>query len=208
MTITKSSQSFPSFIAILETLLLFIIGVLGNRISESLSISPTTLIIYTGVGLLILSVISYIKTIPFSKESIEKIEIGIKAWRFIPRTMISIFPVGVLLGLVLGANLPTYYPSMVNTFGVRPYESVGIFIGLVMGFFFAILIDGRLSAAICFGYGIAFATSILVVRSDENQMLLTYVGWVFGFGLFAVVLTWTDVLFKKIRAVLMEQRIE
>ena len=99
----SSNQSSTTIITIAEIFLLFLVGILGNEIAEVLDISPFTLFILTGIVLVFLSILSYVKSKNISVEQLRNVLfLGVK--RIFPRTMISVIPMGALMGWIIGAG--------------------------------------------------------------------------------------------------------
>lgn len=221
MHTSTNRDNFGALIAIVETLFLFFIGLLSSKISEALRIEPITLLLFTMVSLIVLAVISYVKFHPISTSQTQPTASGVTFARFIPKTMIGIFPFGVAVGLVIGIVIPSVglatssieSPTWIaNLYGCRSvdmhsYELIGIFIAIVFCILFAILIDGRLAAAILIGYGISFPTALIVIRPEENSAFLTYTAYIIGFGIIGVILLVIEPILKWLRGIVTEPRI-
>jgi len=182
----STKNPITGFIAAFETILLFMMGILGNKISENLEISSNTLLLLTGVGLGILAIISYFMTVPAQTQPNTTSRIK----KFLPKTMVGVFPFGVFLGVIFGSFIPLFDPnsSLVTTPGLAnlfgyPYfllgegELAGILGGLIACVLFAVIVDGYLAGSLLIGYWIAFATAT-VIKQDLSaiNVLITYVG--------------------------------
>ena len=218
----QQSTKHPTagLIAVLQTILVFVVGVLGNKISEYLSISITNLLAFTGIGLGILAVISYFSIPPLASSVTTVASSSLK--RFLPKTMVGIFPFGMFLGIVLGSllpameisepfiNGPTWFAHLFNELGIAvPLgEFAGILGGCIACFLFALTIDGHLAGSLLFGYGLAFSTATIVRQTQElSTILLTYFGQGIIFVLIALFLIVIEPIFKKMRGSLTEPRI-
>jgi len=166
----------PSIINILEVIVLFVVGILGNKIAEILKIPVNSLFVLTAVLLVVLTVIAYVRS--GSRARIQAPNIK----KHVPKTMMGIFPIGILTGFVVGAivislrleSLDVIIPWVSIIFG---YEFIGVLIGTVFCVAFALLIDSYLSASFLFGYSLAFPTAILFIApTDSNLAWMTYLG--------------------------------
>ncbi len=202
---TSNTNQNPtaSVIAVVEMLLLFIVGILGNKIAEILNISPGILILLTIIGLGSLAAISYSKSVNITANQPHP-----RFSHYLPKTMISMLPFGIILGLLAGLFVPSFFPPQQFQPFVNPYEVIGIFLGLIFIIIIAIAIDNRLAASIGLGYGIAFATVILVTRPRENEIFSTYGGFLLGFVIIAIILVVAEPVFKWLQKIANEPRIQ
>ena len=212
---THNNSRFATFIAIAEMLLLFVSSMMGNKIADSLNISSTLIIITTAICLVTLSVISYLKTHDSAAIQVKPLRFGVNITRFLPRTMVGMFPFGVIIGLLAGSTLPFSISGFAGIWtqigtsylGMYAYEFWGIAIAIIICLIFAILIDGPLAGAFIFGYGLSFATAILIIRPSENDYLMTYLAYGAGFIILALLFTITEPILAFIRKTITKPRV-
>jgi hypothetical protein len=218
----QSRNPIAGLVAVVDVILIFAMGILGNKISEIFNISTNLLLILTAFGLLSLATISYFSSKGIThRSSIEKPS-GFSLKQFAPKTMIGIFPFGAFLGMLIGLILPASYVEETNPSYIIPswiayifgrttmfltsFEFLGVLLGLVLCIVFAITIDAYLAASIALGYGIAFATAVMF-RQPFNNIFLTYVGegafWILVGGALVII----SAPLKKLRTVLSTPRL-
>jgi hypothetical protein len=210
------------FIVAFETILLFFMGILGNKISENLSIPQNILIITTGIGLGILAIISYLVT--NSQQVQANTTSSLK--RFLPKTMVGVFPFGVFFGVIFGSFIsPLDFNSSMqilgwiasifgyNAFYINASELAGILGGCIACLLFALIVDGYLASSLLMGFWIAFATITIIKQpSIEVNVLavnvfITYIGQGIVFLLASILFIKFDGLFQHVRKLISEPRI-
>jgi len=226
-----SHKNIPGIVAVFETLLLFAMGVMGNKISEELSIAPVALVTLTGIGLAAMAVISYFNSLRIethlhlspsipekltdSKFSSAKTKTKITIRNLIPRTMLGIFPFGILLGFVCGMTIPNFidfldkwfyisigipfWDSLPFTLSLTDAEALGIYIGTGASILLAIFLDGYLGAALSIGFGLAFPVTLINAESYLHDEGITFFGHLLGFIFIGVLLIIMSPLIGKIR---------
>ncbi|MCL4274508.1 MAG: hypothetical protein KJZ77_11610 [Anaerolineales bacterium] len=212
MNTSTNKNHVIGVISIIETLILFTMGILGNQISDSMRISPFFLLTTTAIGLIILSAISYTQSMNVPKNQEQPTTSQNFLRKVTPKTMVGIFPFGVMIGLLTGALLlsigfPSAYVAWFYLFIVMPYEANGLIIGFILSILFALLIDSRLAASLAVGYSIAFSTTILIIRPHENNILLTYSGHIIFFVLLGLLLIIGEPVINWLRKIITEPRI-
>jgi len=207
-------------IAIVEAFILFAIGILGDEIAEVLEIPSRSLFILAGLLFIVLAGISYTKSGKTTVLTSQDFR------RFIPKTMVGMFPIGVVIGFIAGAVLTRQdlelvycWPSEISSlFGYSSLclgrcEILGVLIGFIISLVFAIFINPHLAAAMLVGYGLALPTAILFIATSlqREDIPSTYIGHILSSIAFGVILMVGLPLFnrllKKFKQVLTEQRI-
>ena len=224
----SSNQSSTTIITIAEIFLLFLVGILGNEIAEVLDISPFTLFILTGIVLVFLSILSYVKSKNISVEQLRNVLfLGVK--RIFPRTMISVIPMGALMGWIIGAGssllfldmplltVPVWVSSFTNTsidFAMRFDEPIALIVGALLGIFIAIFVDEYLSLAFLIGYSIslpAYMISTMRLYLSPGYLLasifITYTTYFLFFIATGILIILTLPMLRRLRKVLTEPRV-
>ena len=165
---------FQIIIISLDVIIVFLLSVLGNQIT--LNISRTFLIVSIGILLLISIFIISARSFPefLSMLPIERLQ------KTMPKTMAGIFPLGVLMGFVVGVftasdQSPWFSFYTNNASGDITSEiylsAFAIVVGLVIAVLFATIINRYLAGAMFSGYmfGLPIATSI--IRPANNDLV-------------------------------------
>ncbi len=212
-----TKNPLAGFIAAFETILLFLMGVLGNKISENLTIRLNTLIVLTGSGLGILALISYFVANPLHIQASTASPLK----RLLPKTMVGIFPFGVFFGVVFGAFVSPYNLDssldilgwLASIFGYSSFalstsELAGILGGCIACILFALIVDGYLAGSLLIGYWIAFST-VTVMKQPSNTFgaFITYAGQGIVFLVVAILLISLENRFQQIRKLISEPRL-
>jgi hypothetical protein len=205
-----SSSRLSTTVALLETLVTFIAAIGGNKIAEYINVSPTIVGVMTIICLLILSIISYIKTHDFSATPIKELKIGITFGKFIPKTIIAIFPFGLIFGFGAATLFSTtltsvYYRILFSNLFIYGYDFWGIVLGVVFCILFAILLDSPLAGGISAGYGIAFGTGLSLFK--PYPVLYNLFSYGIGFIIFAILLVMSESIFIRLRQIITEPRL-
>jgi len=148
---------FQIIIISLDVIIVFLLSVLGNQIT--LNISRTFLIVSIGILLLISIFIISARSFPefLSMLPIERLQ------KTMPKTMAGIFPLGVLMGFVVGVftasdQSPWFSFYTNNASGDITSEiylsAFAIVVGLVIAVLFATIINRYLAGAMFSGYNI------------------------------------------------------
>lgn len=87
----------------------------------------------------------------------------------------TFFPLGVLLGLLVGGPAARYIGGRLFAGTIHTYEAVGLFVGGVVVVLMAIRRSPFSGAAFGLGYGLALASAILLL-DPQNAVLTTYAG--------------------------------
>jgi hypothetical protein len=220
-------KNIPGIVAAFQTLLLFIMGILGGKISEGLEIKPVFLVILTGIGLTAMALISYLnstktETAPDSNkhpvkgaaEDDPKNAAKLKRifYRFFPKTMLGIFPLGIVLGFLSGVIFPfiiektslhitiPFWQYVPFSMPLSDSEALGIYFGLGSSIVCAIFLDGYLGAALAIGYGFAFPVTLITVETHIEGA--TVFAHILGFTLFGVLLIIITPLITKIKPII------
>jgi hypothetical protein len=208
----------------IEVLLLFVVGILGNKIAERLDIPSWILISVTMISLIILSVISYIRTHNPSNQSsslVSNSPRGLSIKRFIPKTAISIFPFGILMGFLIGTitalfgndsyagTAPQWMCSLVDLceYSLIMSELTAIIIGCVIFILFSITVDGILAGSLSIGYGLSLPAAILAQANFFASTYATYVGHIAFFTALGIILMITEPLLRFVRKVFSQPRL-
>ena len=196
-----NKQSHLVVITIVETCVVFVLGVAGNKIAELVEIKPIVLVVATCVLLALAIILTLLRARAAPSPSIDTREKGISR-RLIPRTMISIFPVGMLLGLVGGSLLSAF-------FDLHAVLATGPFSSLIIGPLFAILVDGYLAGALIVGYGLGFLAATLVIKSVQYsfETFKLYVVYVIFPVIFGHLLWKLDPIWRQIREFVTKERL-
>ena len=126
-----------ALIIIVEACIVFALGVLGNKVAELVEIKPTALIVGTCALLVFSIVLTLLRAKPVVSDLGDK-RCNSVPMRSIPRTMISLFPVGMLLGMVVVGVLSLFFAPSAQDF-LYDYMLIGL-IGIILGALFAISI--------------------------------------------------------------------
>jgi hypothetical protein len=221
MNISSKHNPIVGIIAIVQTILVFLMGILGNKISETFEVAPYTLLFYTGIGMVILAVLSYVSSsnmIPFQSGSSASTAVF---KRFLPKTMIGMFPFGIMFGLIVGAMAPNwadvlpvfFVPKwLANVFNyniliLRSYEFFGVVIGTLTCVLFAITVNTHLGSALAFGFGVAFPAAILMIRPIEHEPFITFIGHILWFAMIGIIVILAEPGFRRLRKFVTEQRL-
>ena len=121
----------------IEACIAFTLGVLGNKVAELVEVEPVALIVGTCV-LLVSSMVLTLLRAKISKNYPTARRENNESTRSSPRTMVRLFPVGMLLGMAIVCVLSLRLSSRVGDFLVD-YVFVGS-IGIVVGTLSAVVI--------------------------------------------------------------------
>ncbi len=216
---SKINSSVPRVIAIIEIFIMFLLGIMGDKISQLLDIEPAALIIFTGIGLIAAVLITTINVSGFRKREV-KSNVQPEVYsetqekrkfyssKFIPKSMAGVFPLGILAGFLTGVvsvfidnhfyfnvNIP-FWDSFAFTSPLRDHEAFGIYIGFITSLLIALWLDGYLGAAFSIGFGIAFSSTIIQIANHIPAD--TYFGHILGFTIWAVLLVFLEPILEKI----------
>lgn len=213
-----------ALVVLLEVFLLFVVGIAGSKVAERLNVSPTVLLIATIASLSTLAAVSYAKsqfhqTIPVQGA---QTELPHFKWvrRFVPRTAISIFPFGMISGLVIGTVLhaigvsgsryhpPQWLCGIVNMcqYSLAADEFAAVVIGVLILVIFALLMDGVLAGALSLGYGLALPVAVLTA-GGPHDISATYTGHILFFGVLAILLVISEPLMRPVRRGVFQPRL-
>ena len=176
----------------LQACLVFVLGILGNKAAELVRLSPET-VIFSAVAVLTASIGMTVRLEgqPF-RPSTHQAEGG--SSRFVPRSMVSVFPVGTALGLLAAVGLPSLFPERSPIgFGAYQYEIVACVFLAVGVLLVAIFQSAYLAASSGVGFAAGAATTFLVTRPEQNQVAMTYAGQLgFAVVIGAIVILFED----------------
>jgi hypothetical protein len=219
----QTRSPIAGFIAAVDVVLMFAMGILGNKISEILQIPTSLLLVLTAICLFVLATISYFSSKANTpKVSSERMS-GFSLKQMTPKTMIGIFPFGAFIGMLVGLILPASFNEATDLVYCMPrwidfifgqwslcltaYEFLGVLLGILLCIVFAIAVDAYLAGAMGVGYGIALSTSVIFRQPSFNNVFLTYVGEVVFWLLVAGILIFISSPLKKLRNVLSTPRL-
>lgn len=184
---TKSGKTY-ALLLFIEGVLVFSLGVFGNKVAERLNIS-TSLVIVGSILLMCLLLALTILRIKYEK--------GEEIVPHMPRyiilgTITTIFPIAILLGMVIGfvcLSLLSWERFWIGIISINNYEVFSLFIALVLIF----LISSRTrqaSIALTFALGLALglAATFVFLRPDSNILLYTFGGWIIEMFVFALLI--------------------
>jgi hypothetical protein len=208
----QKSHRSAALIDIIQLLLVFITSIMGSEIAENLQLSPIMVYVITIISLLFLSAISYLRNHDMAAKPMKQLSFGIIFSRFIPKTVIGIFPVGLALGLILGSiAILAAGNSMTYVFNVSllSFDFFGIICGVSVFLLFAIIFDGPLAGGLSFGYGLSFSTGALLIQPFEYVHYRTeyYLAYVVGFAVYALILAISEPKFAIARRTITEPRL-
>lgn len=209
---SKTSGGLNALIVIADVFLLFISSILANKLSETFQLASLWTIVISAICIVALSAIGYIKSNGVSWTSSN-------GFRFLPRSMATTFPLGVVLGLAGGLICPLIdwpggsvrLPEWVADFfsfsnlGLMSFEFWGIVVGSVISILFALKVDGYLAGALSIGYGLGFSTTLIVTRF--HAFWPTYLGHILWFGALCWLLIKAEPMWKRLGVMLTERRI-
>ncbi len=198
-----------TFVA-LQTVIVFCVGVLGNKLAELLHISPMAVLSLSVILLTIHSVVSaraatghvagVEATSPGLGERDLTTTIGDESRRrptpaFL-RTVGGMFSVGLACGIIVDAVLvrvPEFNGYSMNFLGVGShiYETVGIVIGMLAMFVTAGERSGTLALGLGIGYAMGCSTALVTLLPEHNDAIRTYGGqlaWFLSYGLLLILI--------------------
>jgi len=204
----------------LDVVLIFSLGVLGNKIAEMLKIEPVVLVILTAVFIAVATAVSVWR----SEQNAIPIADGSNFFRgslIFPSTIAGMIPVGLVLGLSCGLIIGL-------TIGEKPQDVGGLFsinmqqyllvnriftddlaaslVGIAIACIFALVLRPILACGIALGYGLGVAPALLLVAHDEHSAPLTIIGFFAEFLITALLIARSRRSFEKIRRVLAQSR--
>lgn len=169
-----------------EALLLFALGIAGNKIAETFSISPAALVIVTS------ALVSGTVLLSWRKISIAKSDAGAHEVR--NPALVSL-TAGVIAGLVCGTTVayfvdPKRTPLRVQLLANWETQALGFDIaGAFAGFLLCLVVSlgwgQRRALSFSIGYALAMSTSFLVVHPSTTGVFGT-----FGGHLVTIILAW------------------
>ena len=209
---TQKSPRSAIVINFFQALLLLGLNIMANKISEKLQLPLIIAIAIAIIGSLIYSVIDYSRNHDISAKPIKDLGFGATISRFIPKTVIGVFPIGWTSGVIIGMiTILVAGNSMTRIFNVimLSFDFFGIVIGLSACLLFAILFDGPLAGGLAFGYGLSFSTGALLFQPFERVYYSTeyYLAYVAGFIVYAIILAVAEPKFAVIRQTITEPRL-
>ena len=167
------SKPTPFQIAIItiDVIIVFLLSVLGNQITIDV---PRVVLLGAIAILLVISIFATsARSFPefFSMLSVERFQ------KMIPKTMASIFPLGVLIGFIGGVFVASYKTSSVSWGGEGEwaiyFNPPGVLIGLIIGILLAIVINRYLGGAIFLGYMFGMPLAISIIRPAPNDLVVS-----------------------------------
>jgi hypothetical protein len=197
-----AKNSIP-FLVVLQTLLVFAVGVLGNKLADHLQIPPMLVLLLSVLLLGFLSALSLPpRTLresdkPIGEPILHSASASAEQTRArvtpFPRTLLGAFPTGLLSGLLLAAALgATGVLRQVQwaPFGPTIYgeELASIIIGIVICLYIAVELDKFLAFAFGLGHAVGTATTLTLLWPDENNVALTYSGVLITFVAYGLLL--------------------
>jgi hypothetical protein len=201
-----SKQAQLTIVTVIETCLVFVLGILGNKIADLINVSPAVLVAGTCV-IIILTTFVILYRLRLSPESLDGVRTGpIK--RLMPRTMATIFPLGMLVGLIGGGFLPLLIDPVLDVESQGAVLGIASMLGsLIIGLPVAILLDNRLACALVFGYGIGILMADSAISFDSNKLLgylYSFFGSVMIAGIFWMI---PESYWQRARDAVMEKRL-
>jgi len=165
-----NSQNISNALFIFEVLIVFAVGIFGNKIAELITIDQTPLIIITCGLLLVQIFISIWRNTNTTASTATK---GISTVKIlVPRTMIDAVPTGTLFGFLLSTLLKQINPSGWDILGLL---LATIFLFITTAILMAILVDSHLAGAFSFGCFLGWAITMTINYESIILGLLMYV---------------------------------
>jgi hypothetical protein len=163
-----------------EAALVFALGIFGNKVADALKISVTVVVIGAAATIILLYVVTLARLRFETGERILPDTIGIGLARRFQHAVITVFPGGIVIGIVLGSlfvlGLAGRMYSLGGRFLVHDYELVAFLAGAVLLF-----IIGKHSVArppllaFAAGYGLGIAAMVELLSPRGNSPLMTFV---------------------------------
>lgn len=171
------SRFSMNILLFLETILVFGLGVAGNKVAELLEVSQNAILIGTVIlfGLAFLVNVAIVKnqTIPQNQPNTS---ISINFGRFIPSRIVTIFPFAVFIGLIIAISWFFASPrGMISLiFSFFDYEMYGYVTSIILIF---LISRYKKSQAVILTYAIGFAFGISSVIIFLTPELSTGIHW-------------------------------
>lgn len=201
----------------IETCAVFILAQLGGKVSKLIDFAAFPLVIST---LAVLAILIHVKIIrshesdPSTQDSQRDEPSALKENKRI--SMVSVFPVGMFVGLLGGTLLPFIFPTPITlsaeysstlaTSNIYYYEISGIIGGLAISLLCAILLDAYLGASFSVGYGFGLPSAILFTRPLENELFGTYSLSLIIFGIMTFLLIINKTRLSHLKKIITEKR--
>ncbi|MBW8012877.1 MAG: metal-dependent hydrolase [Chloroflexi bacterium] len=176
--------SISSLLALVSAVLVLLVGTLSSGEVARLPLGSLPVLLITIA--LVLAIIF------FGNSRIKKWDPAASGWKgFIPAAPWGNLPFGILFGLVVGGLVSYFVPGTNPTdtglgAALFPDEITGTIIGILLGVFFAILVDARLAAGFLLGYGLGFPTALIITNPNVHELRWSYGGHIVLFGSLAL----------------------
>jgi hypothetical protein len=191
-------RNTPIYAALLlsEAVLAFSLGVFGNKVAELLRISTGLIIAGAMVVILLLYVLTLARLRYESGERILPQLPGQGQKALFLNTVITVFPVGMAGGILLGILSILFLPGrrlrlpFPRSFALSDYELVAFLVGTVL-LFLLMRRNPRKSLAITFslGYALGSAATVLLLVPEVNLPVPTFLGTIISMLAAALVLS-------------------
>jgi hypothetical protein len=176
------ANGFYYSIILLEIILAFVAGVFGNKVSELINITPSTLLVGTGTIIIVSLIITVIR---INYESNSRIAVFPLIERLFFRRVVTIFPVALILGLIIGYISSSFIsrgPSdaIIIWAGRGPwlYEVVIFFVSFVLLILLGLRLKNRsLMLTFCFGLSLGISGSLTLAQPFENNFWWSLIWW-------------------------------
>jgi hypothetical protein len=201
----------------IQAVLAFVLGVFGNKVAEVIEISPKLLLAFT----ILLMALSLSITVAIVRHETNfgdsgqlalfpPPSLGDRLARLLLNRLVTIFPLGVVAGALVGSGSVSLFPrnrfsgiTLPDNINIEPYEICSFIIALISLF---VISRKRKDVSLLVGYALGFAVSIsgvfVVLRPQENEIYLTFLGWVVELFLlgFVVRSNTIEALYKELSA--------
>lgn len=204
----------------LEVVLIFSLGVLGNKIADVLKIEPVVLVVLTVVFILAATAVSVAR----SSQNAIPIDDGSNFFRgslVFPSTIAGMIPVGLVVGLscgliiglsigqtpqFAGALMPLKVQEYLLGIVIYSDDLTASLVGIVGACVLAVVLRPILASGIALGYGLGVAPALLLVAHAKHLASFTIIGSFVEFLIVAVLIAHFRGSFEKARRVLTKYR--
>lgn len=172
---SPSNSTGYVFLLLAQVILGFGLGIFGGKLSDIINISPKLVL----VGSIILITLSWTVAFSLTPNNNSAPNTQIHNSLYVPSRVITMFPAAIILGLLSGFFSVSLMPIPNTKFNFRLFTSHDYEILTYLSFIFSMFVliqlkrDHLLILTYAIGFAAGVSSSVLLLRPEENDVLVT-----------------------------------